>query len=271
MRSICAVLAFVLFSAAPNVAQSQSETLGDIRQELSVLFVEIQRLKSELNTTGSPSISVGGGALQRLDAIERQLQVLTGKTEQLEFRIEQVVADGTNRVSDLEFRLCELETGCDIGDLTDTPTLGGVSTGATQPTVAPSTTGPELAMSESGDFERAKTKLANGDSAGASIDFSTFLETYPGSPLTYEVQYYLGEALEAQSQNKAAARAFLNSFSGDPQGALAPDALFRIGVNLEALGQVADACSMWSELGLRYPNASAVIQAQAAQRNAGCQ
>ena len=272
MRFICATLAFVMFSAVPGMAQSQSQTLGDIRQELTVLYVEIQRLKTELNTSGSPSLSIDGDILQRLDAIEQQLQILTGNAEQLDFRIQKVVSDGTNRVSDLEFRLCELEESCDIATLSDTPSLGGAAADATLPiTLPPDTSQPELAMTESSDFERARTQLSEGDTAGALIGFSTFLETYPGSPLTFEAQYYLGESLEAQDQYKAAARAFLNSFSGDPRGNQAPDALFRIGVNLEKLGQVEDACSMWTEVGARYPEAPAVIQAQDAQRNAGCQ
>jgi len=271
MRFICATLAFVMFSTLPGVAQPQSQTLGDIRQELTVLFVEIQRLKVDLNTTGSPSLSIDGDTLQRLDAIEQRLQILTGNAEQLEFRIQKVVSDGTNRVSDLEFRLCELEEACDIATLSDTPSLGGLAVDTPVPaTLPPATTGPELAMSENSDFERARAQLTEGDTAGAAIGFSTFLETYPGSPLTFEAQYYLGESLEAQSEYKAAARAFLNSFSGDPQGNQAPDALFRIGVNLEKLGQVEDACSMWAEVGVRYPDTEIATRAQDAQRNAGC-
>jgi hypothetical protein len=49
--------------AGPALAQDNSQTLADIRQELSVLFVEIQRLRGELNTTGGASGSGASGTL----------------------------------------------------------------------------------------------------------------------------------------------------------------------------------------------------------------
>ena len=119
------VAALALPVAAP--AQTRDETLADIRQELSVLYVEVQRLKRELSTTGAPTTTVGGDTpLQRIDAIEAELQRLTSKSEELEFKINQVVNVGTNQIGDLEFRLCELEEGCDIGSLSEGTTLGNL-------------------------------------------------------------------------------------------------------------------------------------------------
>ena len=94
----------------PGAAHAQQETLADIRQELSVLYVELQRLRGELNTTGAPSGSGGGGSvLSRVDAIEAELRRLTSATEELELRIDRVVSDGTTRVGDLD-----LHTGRDL-------------------------------------------------------------------------------------------------------------------------------------------------------------
>ncbi|MEO1705692.1 MAG: tol-pal system protein, partial [Pseudomonadota bacterium] len=157
---IARVLGLVVgLTAAPAMAQ-QDQTLADIRQELSVLFVEVQRLKQELNTSGAPSGTGGGSVLDRVNAIEMELQQLTSKSEELEFRIDRIVTDGTNRIGDLEFRLCELEAGCDIAALGDTPTLGGGAVPAS-PNVAP-TPQPEtqLAAQEEADFKRAQEALA---------------------------------------------------------------------------------------------------------------
>ena len=100
-----------------GIAQDRAQTLADIRQDLTILYVEIQRLKGELSTTQGPSVSVAAGSvLERVQNIETELQRLTALSEELQFRVERVVQDGTNRVGDLEFRLVELEGG-DISTL----------------------------------------------------------------------------------------------------------------------------------------------------------
>ena len=104
-----AVLVVALIYIEPRVVLAQSDTLLDIRQELNVLNVEIQKLRREMSTTGGTSVSnVSGTILDRLNVIESALQSLTSKTEEIEFRIDRIVKDGTNRIGDLEFRLVEL-------------------------------------------------------------------------------------------------------------------------------------------------------------------
>ena len=108
-----------------GAAAQDAQTLADIKQELAVLLVEMQRLKRELSTTGGAGFQLAGSTLDRVDAIERELQRLTSETERMDGRIEAVVADGTNRIGDLEFRLCEITEGCDIGTLGEAVPLGG--------------------------------------------------------------------------------------------------------------------------------------------------
>lgn len=257
--------------AGPLAAQDQS--LADIRQKLSILYVEIQSLRNELSTSGQATTSLtGNSSLERLDAIEAELQRLTSKTEELEFRINRITVDGTNRIGDLEFRLCELETGCDIGQLGDTPSLGGVDSadGVPTPQDPPVSGGPELALSEQVDFDRAQTALVDGEFRAAADQMTTFLQAYPAGPLTAQAYYLRGEALEGLGEMSAAARSYLDSFSGDPEGNIAPDALFKLGTSLAALGQVTDACVTLAEVPIRFPASDAVLEANSAMRNLGC-
>src|SRR6056297_2508302 len=184
-RAALLALALGLALSGPAPAQDES-TLADIRQDLAALYVEIQRLNRELSTTGGPSVPQASGSLiERVDQIEQELQRLTARTEELNFRVQQVVQDGTNRIGDLEFRLCELEPGCDIGALGDTPTLGGPAPEAITPALpqpAPETDGPQLAVGEREDFERARAALEAGDNAEAARLFAEHVETYPGGP-----------------------------------------------------------------------------------------
>ena len=171
-----------------------AQTLADIRAEISQLQADFNSLKSELVTSGAAATGVAGGdALQRMDAIEAELVRLTAKTEEVELKLNRVVTDGTNRIGDLEFRLCELEEGCDIAALPETTPLGGVALGGgavapVQPSdpAAAGTAGPELAIGEQNDFDRAKEVLGSGDFRTAADLFATFTQSYAGGPLTQE-------------------------------------------------------------------------------------
>lgn len=264
----------------PQSAQAQdAQTLADIRQEMSVLFVEVQRLRRELSTTGAPGVTVPGGTvLDRVTVMESELQRLTRKTEELEFRINAIVSDGTTRLGDLEFRLCELEPGCDIGKLGQTTTLGGgevpTSTGQIasplQPAPEPAAPTTELAVSEKADFDRASATLAAGDYTAAAEMFATFNETYPGGPLSAEADVNRGKALAQLDDIRGAARAYLSAFTTDQTGPQAPEALFLLGEALGRLGQTQEACTTLQEVGLRFPQSPSVVPAQEARARLGC-
>lgn len=266
-----AVILAVGLVAAPAMAQDRDQTLADIRQELTVLYVEVQKLKRELSTTGAPQVNLGGtSALDRLNTMEAELQRLTSATEELTNRVNRVVEDGTNRIGDLEFRLVELEGG-DISQLGETTTLGG-DVGLPAPAVpAPEPgIGMELAVGEQADFDAARAAFDAGSYESAANQFETFAETYTGGPLTAEAHYWRGMALSSIGNTSGAARAFLESFSGAPDGRMAPLALLALGLALDALGQTDEACVMLGEVTGRFPDSASSIEAQAARVDMGC-
>jgi tol-pal system protein YbgF len=261
-------------------AQDKAQTLADIRNELSALAAEFNALKAELVSSGAASSGAAGGdALQRMDTIEAELARLTARTEEVELKLNRVVSDGTNRIGDIEYRLCEATEGCDPATLAATPTLGGdAGAGATAPVAdagaAPATdtaVGAELAVSEQADFDRAKEVLGQGDFPGAAALFATYAQSYPGGPLVPEAHYLRGEALTKQGDTANAARAYLDAFSAKPDGPIAPDALLKLGEGLGALGQVPEACVTLGEVGTRFPGSMAATQAVVAMQGFGCQ
>ncbi len=265
---VFATAALMLGLALPGAGLAQqNETLADIRQQLALVHVDVQRLKRELSTTGGQSgTDLGGTTIERLNTLEAELQRLTAKTEQLEYRIEQVVSDGSNKLGDLTFRLCELETDCDIAKEDFDVYLGGVKPAVTPtvPTTQPTevSTGGELAVGETQDFKTGRDALSAGEYATAEAIFTTFIETYPGSPLEAEAHLRRGQALEEQQQLTDAARAYLESYSGTPQGPVADEALYRLGAALGSLGQINEACVTLNEVGVRHPNSPFAIEAQ---------
>lgn len=275
-RFLCLGLAMVLAVTFGGQAQAErEETLADIRQQLSVLFVQIQRLNRELSTTeGAAGVSGGGSILDRVNAMESELQRLTAKTEELDFRIQRVVRDGTNRIGDLEFRLCELEAECDISQLSEGTTLGGVEVpaGALPEPDTSSNAAPEVSMAvgERADFERADEALEAGDHELAAELFGAFREAYPGGPLSEEAGLKLGAAREGAGDISGAARAYLDVFSNAPEGPLAPEALYLLGRSLGALGQTDEACVTLGEVSIRFPDAAAAQSAESEMRKLAC-
>jgi tol-pal system protein YbgF len=281
MRPLLGLALCVGLGLAPPLASAQdrTQTLADIRQELSVLFVEVQRLRGELNTTGGAMGSGGGGTiLSRVDAIEAELRRLNALTEELQIRIARVVSDGTNRIGDLEFRLCELEADCSIADLGETPSLGGVGDEGGQGAgpVAPAPVSPDaggganLAVAEQSDFDRASAAYEAGRYAEAAELFEAFTQTYPGGPLSAEAHFLRGQSEAQQGQWSRAARAYLDSFTADTEGTRAPAALLNLGTSLAELGQTDEACLTLGEVAVRYPGAPAVAEAEAARLRLGC-
>lgn len=265
------------FSGAATAQDAQ--TLADIRQEASVLSVELLKLKRELSTTGAPNTAFGGAStLERVDLMESSLTKLTSKMEQLEFRLDRIVSDGTRQLDDLNFRVCDLEAACDIANLPALTPLGGadVEAGANDVvavgpgTAAPMEGGGQLAEAEQADFDAAQAAFEAGSYDLAAEAFGTFAQNYTGGFLTSEAQFMQGEALSKLGQTSDAARAYLNSFNTSSEGVRAPAALLRLGASMAALGHVDKGCVMLGEVGSRFAGSGEAGEAQAARQTLGC-
>ncbi len=268
--------------ATPMLAQDRAQTLADIRAELSVLMADFTALKGELLTSGAAAVGAAGGdALQRLDSIEAAMSRLTSQAEAIEIKVNQVIADGTNRLGDLEFRLCEVTEGCDPMTLGDTLPLGGaadapagvppVGDGMGDSLPQGNAGGAELAIGERRDYDRAVALMETGDFAGAAAEFARFTQTYPGSPLTQDVHFKRGEALANAGDMPGSARAYLDAYTADEAGEFAAESLLKLGVALGTLGQGVDACLTLAEVGNRYPGSVQEGDAKSAMAGLGCQ
>ena len=266
--------------APPALAQDNAQTLADIKVELSLLMAEFSALKGELVASGAAATGAAGGdALQRLDAIEAAIARLTAQSEAVEIKVNKVITDGTNRLGDLEYRLCEATTGCDPAAVPTTPLLGGdpvtdaaAGVGGSGDTLpADAGAGVELAVGEKRDYDRATALMDAGDFAGAAAGFASFVQTYPGSPLTQDAHYKRGEALGQTGDTAGSARAYLDAFTADEAGEFAPESLLKLGKALGELGQVPDACLTLAEVGSRYAGSLQAGDAATAMAGLGCQ
>ena len=277
MMRFVLVLAFLWPLSAAAQTEVDPAALAEIRGELTALNAEIEALRKLLqvpNTDGS-SPDPTGSAVLRLGQLEENLAQLTGSVETLRNRIDAVVADGTNRIGDLEFRLTELEGG-DVSALGETPTLGGDVAVAAAPATATATTAidtndVELAVGERDAFEAAMKAYTEGDLEAAIALYDTYLQTYSGGPLSVQALYQKAEAQAALGQHKSAARSYLDTFTADPVGQLSAPALMKVGTSLGQLGQVDQACSTLQEVLNRYPERGEIVAEVTENQNAlGC-
>ncbi|MFX0542790.1 tetratricopeptide repeat protein [Roseovarius sp. S4756] len=285
MHRIFALIAVATLAlpVLPAHAQDKSATLADIRQELTVLYVEVQKLRRELSTTGSAGqLSTSGSVLDRVGAIESELQRLTARTEEMQLRIDRVVSDGTNRIGDLEFRLVELEGGdtSQLSEMTtlgggDMPASGGISGGASaiEPAQPEGTAEPagSLAVGEQADFDAAEVAMEAGDTAGAAEMYANFLQTYPGSPLAPRAYLARGKALEQGGNVKDAAKSYLDGFSANKEGPQAAESLYRLGRALGQLGQGDAACQTLREVEARFAGSPSAADARSEMQALACQ
>lgn len=272
---------------AQLAAQERAQTLAELRVELDALATEVSRLRNELvQSPSGPDTALGGDLLQRLDRVEAALSRLTGQTEELEFRIRQIVADATNRIGDMEFRLVELEGGDPSALEAPRPLEGAPDTAFRPPprpgaspapsidgngaSDMPATEAPLMAADEGRSFEAARATLEEGRAEEAAQELSAFVEAYPGGPFTEEAQLLLGRAHRERGALPEAARSFLNLFVADPSGSKAAPALLALGETLAEMGETEEACVMFEELMLRFPGSPEATRGGDAFAGLGC-
>lgn len=304
----CAVFLAFAVLAAPAPAQERGPAaasggnVADIREELRVLSQQVQEIRNALVASG-PAQGLPQGAataLQRLDQLEQRLIALTGRVDILANDLDRVVRDASNRVDDIEFRLTELEGG-DVSLLGGgEPLGGGISErqAAVQPVIPPVSgitdgpggasgigvgiggfpasnprprdTEPQLAVGEKADFEAAKAAYEAGRHEEAVRLIDAFLVAYPVGPFSAEAQSMKAEALAAKGDHRAAARAYLDTFSGAPDAPTAPKALHGLAVSLGRLGQTEEACLTLAEVDARYPGSPVASDVAESRRTLGC-
>jgi tol-pal system protein YbgF len=121
-------------------------------------------------------------------------------------------------------------------------------------------------------FDQGTGALNRREYSAAETYFQQFLDQYPADPMAGSAQYWLGETAFVSGEYKAAADRFLKTFTTYPTTERAPEALLKLAISLRRLGNNADACATFTELGRRYPRAPQSVQqrADAEKKRANC-
>lgn len=121
-------------------------------------------------------------------------------------------------------------------------------------------------------YDFAIDLMKRGQFDQARQAFQEFLSLHPRHNLAGNAQYWLGETYYAQNDFKRAGDAFLTGYTTYASSNKAPDSLLKLGMSLAALGNKDAACTVWGELGSRFPQATPAIVARARseRQKAGC-
>ncbi|ABS63738.1 Tol-Pal system YbgF [Parvibaculum lavamentivorans DS-1] len=287
-----AALGLPILIAGSAIAQSSDTDLRSIGNRLDRIereISDIQRQSYGGGGTGAPT-PIGSGANAadletRLTQLEDQVRMLTGRLEEASHRAEQATKELQTFKADVELRFQDLQDGgaASVGAATsggeDKTTPASESTLGAQPSGQASGAG-EAASAQSvlpsgtpqTQYDFAIDLMKRGQYPQARTAFLEFLQLHPKHELAGNAQYWLGETYYAENNYKQAGDAFLNGYTTYASSSKAPDSLLKLGMSLSALGNTDAACTVWGELGSRFPQASPSIVARAKleRQKAGC-
>jgi tol-pal system protein YbgF len=119
---------------------------------------------------------------------------------------------------------------------------------------------PPAALTPKDELDFAYSHLVRKEYAAAEDSLRAFLQNHPNDRLASEATYWLGESLFQRQRYRDAAEAFLNVSTKYESSAKAPDALFRLGQSLAALGETEAACASLGEVLRKFPRTSASMK-----------
>lgn len=266
----------LLASAAAPVAAQRGETVDRRVDRLEQEMRAVQRrvfpggrnqtvdpeIRPEVET-GQPSLSGDalGNLVERVNALETQLRVLTGQVEEQDYRTRQMEEQVTRLRTDLQARVDRLEQQAREAAAAATPPPERETPArTTRPAAEPAEPVAEPAASTAAAADPAEEAYNAGYrlwNAGNFAEAATALEAvgtrYPNSRWASWARNLHGRSLLDDNKPAAAARVFLANYEGNPRGERAADSLYFLGQALTRLDRRTEACRVYDELARVYP------------------
>lgn len=309
-RPLALAVAVLAMTATIQTVTAQDRTVESLSQQLERVqrdLIDIQRFVYQNNVrapesavaaaTAQPTpapdsagVAAAGGNFAslevRMNQFERELTQLTGNVEKLGFSMRQLTERVDSLVTDIDYRLQELEKNGGNGvaaagaattdsQLSAVDAAAGSATAVSDTTADPATSGQSDAVpgetetaalptgSAMDQYNAAFSLLRQSAFADAEAAFRTFVIEHPTDRLVGNAQYWLGETYFIRGLYDDAAVVFLDGYNQYPDSAKAPDMLLKLSITLNKLGQQQEACATLSELARRFPEAEPRVKDRA--------
>lgn len=202
----------------------------------------------------------------RVDALEAQLQTLTGQSEQNAYKLRELEQAFTAYKAEFNSRFAPAASDDNAsGALAVAPTTSPLpakpAPGATKPAVASAARAEtdRLALVKKVDVPVTGNEVDDAYTYGyrlweaklypeSQTQLQEVVRKWPRHRMASYAQNLLGRAYLDEGKPSLAAVAFYNNYKDRPQGARAPHSLMYMGVSLQKLGRKADACKAFQEL-----------------------
>ena len=259
--ALCGGVFLAAFAAAPASAGVRDD-VRDLQQRM---------------TQAEQSLAGQRAATLRIGELEREIQSLTGRIEELTFQLDQanirldaisaaLAGGGAGQpaggqwiggewVSDGASAGAPAASGGPV-DLT-----GGAVAGQTVP-AGPASAAPDdvtLPLDPAAAFDYASQFLLKGDYPRAKSAFELYLQAFPNHTRTPDAQFRLGEIHMALSENAAAADAFIAHIRNYPNDPRAAEAYLKLGSAFARLEKPGEACTVFKTMKTKFPNAAGPV------------
>lgn len=315
-------LVAMAFAASPVAAQD-----GPLDKRVERLEKELRAVQRTVFPGGAPAFFEGEIApdatpgqrsgttpvtdlTARVDALESQLQTLTGQSEQNAFQLRELQKQFSAFKADVEKKLAApvIPPAAAPATATDTApapvaitaaavpakkpavaTPAAAKPAAAKPAPGPATTAAKpnaarLALVKAVEIPATGNEAQDAYSYGyrlwdaklypeAQVELKKVVERWPSGSFASRAQNLLGRAYLDEGKPSLAAVAFYNNYKDRPSGDRAPHSLVYMGIALDKLGRKADACKAFREFDDVYgARAPKDVQADAAaaKTKAGC-
>lgn len=189
-----------------------------------------------------------------LEQLQGEVRQLRGELEEQRNQLDRLSRQSRSRYIDLDQRILGLSE-----QLSESP-----ATAATEPAAAPEAQRPEPrdyrapSEEERQAYQRIQSLIRDDKDYDAAIgQLYDFIGKYPEGDLTVNAYYWLGEVYLVKPQLEQAKQAFTIVASRFADHRKAPDALYKLGVTLDKMGDAAEARRQMNEVIRSYPESGA--------------
>ncbi len=221
--------------------------------------------KQNVVTAQEPTPNSAGAMFARISQLEEENRKLKGNLEEMSYKVDQLETENKKLGAENSKLKTDLKKAQDesitIKSSAPKPKVVIEQAVDEAPKIAPKPTITDATPND--DFEQSFAYMTDGNIEEAKKGFISIVKKYPGSSLSGEAYYWLGEiAYDAQDYNNAAIN-YLKGYREYPKGTKAPENILKLALTLKELGKNDEACQNLSRFNTEFKNAHANLLAKA--------